>query len=609
MRAVFGKRGTRSGWFTSALLGLAPAAAVAATEPNSLQNPLEKAADCQKCHAFANKPEIADQPNVSPIAWRGSLMAGAARDPVFWAGVAIAHQDAPDETTDCVRCHAPRAFLAGRGDAIEMDALAPDDLFGVDCDLCHRMIDDGLTPPGNARYTIDDVIGPAGDVPKRGPWIYDGADKPMHGWTYGEFLATSAHCGTCHDVTTGRDRVDDQGQPLGHKFNEQRTYSEWQNSAYAAQGEGFKSCQDCHMPAVENVAGCAEFNSQDIVHATGGRRHDLAGANRRMVEILKALYGDAGTGDIPDSFLDIALANIDATLAGAATLEVTPPASVDLQAGIPAWTVKVTNNTGHKLPTGYSEGRVMWLELTASYQDALVYSSGRWLPGQGLENDPQQRTYEAKAIEHATGTTFRLLRNDRWVYDTRIPPKGLAKDIQTDPVGDRYSLQPDETWPHWDEVAYTFAPATVVDQTPGAEDLLDLRVRLLYVINTPEYLQFLADENRTNTAGADALALFPADPEPLVLAEWSAAVPVVGLVEEAGSSSGGAPTTGEPSTTGPAESTGTTAATSGDTTGAPATGGATGGDADPSGCGCRTDGAPGGLVLALALLARRRRRT
>lgn len=605
MRGVFGTVFARRLCAGTLVLGLS-ATAAAATEPGTLQNPLEKAADCQKCHSFQNKPEIADQPFVSPIAWRGTMMANAARDPVFWAGVAIAHQDAPDETVDCVRCHAPRAFVAGRGESIDPLQLEPDDLSGVDCELCHRMIDDGVTPHGNARYVIDDVVGPAGDVPKRGPWSYDGGDQPMHGWTVGEFLGTSEMCGTCHDVTTGRDRVDADGQPLGVKFGEQRTYSEWKNSALAQPGDVFQSCQDCHMPAVDDVAGCAEFNTQDIVHATGGRRHDLAGANRRMVEIMKTLYGDAGSGDIPDSFFDIALDNIDRTLASAATLEVTPPAAVDLQAGIDAWSVKVTNNTGHKLPTGYSEGRVMWLEVTASYMGEVVYASGRWLPGQGLEDDPQLRTYEAVAAEHGSGVKFHLLRNTTWLVDSRLPPKGLKKDIETDPVGDRYALLPDQTWPHWDEVAYQFGPASVVDATPGEDDTLDLRVRLLYAINTPEYLQFLADENHTNMAGIDAMALYPADPEPLVVAEWSGSVPATGLTEESGTSTGGSPTTGAEPTTGPGATTGLEA-----TTGSPdSTGGAsaTGSQTEPTdGCSCSSTGAPGGLALLL-LLGRRRRR-
>lgn len=610
---------SRRAWPTVSLAfaALLSAPASAATEPGSLQNPLEKSADCRKCHAFANPPEHADVPNVSPIAWAGGMMANSARDPVFWAGVAIAAQDMPGETASCVRCHSPRAFVAGRDDATAIDDLDPDDLAGVDCDLCHRMIDDGVTPPGDAHYTIDDVIGDAGDVPKQGPWSYDGGDKPMHSWMVGDLLGRSEHCGTCHDVTTGRDRLDDDGQPTGVKFNEQRTYSEWLASAYAIEGPEFKSCQDCHMPAVDNVAGCAEFNSQGIVHATGGRRHDLAGANRRMVEILKSLYGSAGSGDIDDAYFDVALAGIDLSLGGAATLEVTAPESVDLQAGIDGWGVKVTNNTGHKLPSGYSEGRVMWLEITASYMGEPVWGSGRWIAGQGLEGDPQQRTYEAIAVHQQTGATNHLLLNDYWQVDSRIPPKGLQAGIETDPVGDRYAQLPDETWPHWDEVTYAFAPARIVDLTPGQDDLLDLRVRLLYVINTPAYLEFLATENHTNSAGADAQALFPAEPDPLVLAEWTASVPLRGLVEEGESSDGTSDGTSTSDGTGDAPTTGATTGSTGatstgpgptgttaDATGSATTGGQQGGD---DGCGCRQSGPAGGFALLLLALGRRRR--
>ncbi|WAS94297.1 multiheme c-type cytochrome [Nannocystis punicea] len=609
---------SRGAWLTAslALATSISGRASAATEPGSLQNPLEKAEDCRECHAFANPPDHAGEPNVSPIAWAGGMMANAARDPVFWAGVAIAAQDMPGETDSCVRCHAPRAFVAGRDGATAIDDLEPDDLSGVDCDTCHRMIDDGMTPPGDAHYTIDDMVGDAGDVPKQGPWSYDGGDKPMHSWVVGDLLGRSEHCGTCHDVTTGRDRLDARGQPVGAKFNEQRTYSEWLASAYAAQGLDFKSCQDCHMPAVDNVAGCAEFNGQGTFHPTGGRRHDLAGANRRMVEILKSLYGSEGSGDIEDAYFDLALAGIDLSLGAAATLEVTAPAEIDLQAGIDAWGVKVTNNTGHKLPTGYSEGRVMWLEVTATYMSEVVYASGRWIAGEGLEGDAQQRTYEAIAVHQQTGATNHLLLNDYWQVDSRIPPKGLQAGLETDPVGDRYALLPDETWPNWDEVVYTFGPQGVLDVTPGEPDVLDLRVRLLYVINTPTYLEFLASENHTNSAGADAQALFPVDPDPLVLAEWTASVPATGLVQEAETSdssdgtsdgTGDAPTTsataGSSSGT---ESTGATpTSTTADATDSATTSGQTGGD---DGCGCRQQSGPaGGLALLLLALGRRRR--
>lgn len=373
------------------------------------------------------------------------------------------------------------------------------------------------------------------------------------------------------------------------------------------------------MPAVNDVAGCAEFVGQGDSHPTGGRRHDLGGANRRMVEILKSLYGDAGDGTIGDAFFDIAIESIDRTLAEAATLTVEAPTMVDLGVGISGWKVRVTNETGHKLPSGYSEGRVMWLEVIGRYAGEVVYSSGRWTAGEGLaEDDLQLRTYEGVAVEHGTDTRFHLLRNNTWLVDSRIPPLGLKQDIETDPVGDRYVLLQDQTWPNYDDVSYTFLTADpVVDGTPddGDDDVMDLSVRLLYVVNTPEYVEFLVDENTINSAGQfafDAMQQFGSD-EPLVLAEWAQSVPLTGLVLASGSTGG----------SGGSGGSGGAASESGEPTsgGVPTTGVApTGGeettmfapmdvDLANSGCGCRSSGAGGALwAVILGLGLRRRRR-
>ena len=607
----------RAAWVGTVVWLAGDVAGATPTEPNGLTNQLQAAKECVKCHSFANPDEIVDQPFVTPAAWQGGMMANAARDPVFWAGLAIAKQDAPDETAACVRCHVPRAFVGGRQEVAGIDELTEDDLTGVDCDLCHRLVDDGETPPGNALYVIDDVLAPSGEIAKRGPWDYTEDLVPMHAWLADPYMGDSRTCGTCHDVTTQRQRVDSLGDPQGGNFGEQRTYSEWKNSAYGVDGgANFKSCQDCHMPAVNDVAGCAEFVGQGDSHPTGGRRHDLGGANRRMVEVLKKLYGDAGDGAIGDAFFDIAIESIDRTLAEAATLTVEAPAMVDLGQGISGWKVRVTNETGHKLPSGYSEGRVMWLEVVARYAGEVVYSSGRWTSGQGIEQDMQLRTYEGVAAEYGTEQRFHLLRNNTWLVDTRIPPLGLKKDIETDPVGIRYTPLQDQTWPNYDDVSYIFLTADpVVDVTPGdsEDDVMDLSVRLLYVVNTPEYVEFLADENTINAAGQfafDAIAQHGSD-EPLVLAEWGQSVPLTGLVQPSGSTSGvgessgsgesGAPTSGGVPTTGGVPTGGgfgeSTSYTQEDV------------DLSYSGCACRSSGPGAALwVLLLGFGVRRRRR-
>ncbi|HVI03308.1 MAG TPA: MYXO-CTERM sorting domain-containing protein [Enhygromyxa sp.] len=592
------------------VLGLtlsSPRATAAPTEPGSLQQPLSPSQACSTCHEFFTPDNLANAGgSVDPWAWRGSMMGNSARDPVFWAGVALASQDHPDETVDCVRCHAPRAFLDGQGGVTELSALTEDQREGVECDACHRMIDDGETPPGNARYTIADA--PEGEpVPRSGPWTYAMfGPEPQHPWAQDlDYLPSSRMCGTCHDVTTGRERVDDRGVGLGVPFNEQRTYSEWLNSDYAEQGgPDFASCQDCHMPAIEgSILGCNMFAGQP--HDGGGRRHVLVGANAITMRVLKSLYGSAGTGEIDDARFDESIAWTEEFAQTSATLEVELPLEVDASAGISALAVRTINETGHKLPSGYSEGRVMWLEVTARYQGELVWSSGLWDDAQKtIEADPQVRRYEAIAERFADGKIFHLLLNDHWVVDNRLPPKGLAPNLETDPVGDRYVLQGDGTWPHFDDHSYAFAGVELEDLTPGEADELAISVRLLYLINTPEYLQVLADDNISNDAGTAVNAAFEAvgGPEPIVLAEHVASVPLVGLIGGGDGDGDGDPGDGDGDGD-PGESEESGDDSTGDT-------GATASDTGDGGCNCRTTthsaGSLGWLLL-LPLLTRRRK--
>lgn len=603
-----------------AAMALLPAVAMAApTEPGELTNPLEVLidGDCNYCHNFNNPLEAAGEPEYAPFAgWQGSMMANAARDPVFWAGVAVAAEDAssPEETVDCIRCHSPRAFLEGRGDATSVAELTPPDLEGVTCELCHRMEDEGII--GNARYTLDNLL--VGEtVARRGPWDYsDGVPAPAeHATMQSDFTGSSELCGTCHDVTTGSPRVDDDGAEIAPGFNEQRTYSEWANSAFAVPGDDFRSCQDCHMPEIPDSAACNVYAGK-FQHAAGNRRHDLVGANRFMLEILRDNFGEEiGVGALNDS-----IERLDEFVQTAASLEIVAPETVDVSAGIDGLEVTVTNETGHKLPSGYSEGRIMWVEVVGRYGDEVVFSSGAWDQEAGtIEGDDQLRSYEGVADQLASGETFHLLLNDHWVVDNRIPPRGLTANLATDPVTDRYAMQGDGTWEHWDTHSYAFAGRNdVVDTSPNEDnDELELSVRVLYLINTPSYIDFLEAQS---TAGAEVAAMFDqaGGAVPVVLAEQTLTLPLTGLATEAGSSGGssgstsGPQTTSGPSTTGSgpgttaAATTQTTAADTGATETDPSAGGD---DSGGEGCGCTTSqGEPAWSLLLLGLLGLQRKR-
>jgi MYXO-CTERM domain-containing protein len=268
----------------------------------------------------------------------------------------------------------------------------------------------------------------------------------------------------------------------------------------------------------------------------------------------------------------------------------------------------VTNQTGHKLPTGYSEGRIMWLEVTASYAGEQVWSSGAW-DGAAIEADAQLRSYEGVAERWSDGARNHLLLNDHWVVDTRIPAKGATPSLETDPVGDRYALLPDNTWPNYDETSYAFAPASVVDQTPelADDDQLELSVRLLYLINQQSYLDQLRDDNVVNDAGQAVWDMYLEDggPQPMLLASAAVTVPLTGLELPDPGDGDGDPGDGDGDGDGdPGDGDGTAGETTGETAG---------GSEDGSGCSCSTNTQrePGALAL-LGLLAcgavRRRRR-
>ena len=191
-----------------------------------------------------------------------------------------------------------RAFVTLEGIALSADTDGTYDMFATAAPYARRKL---FTQIGYITLDDTDINGA---VAKAGPWSY-GQDAPNHPWRQDlEFLPSADMCGVCHDVTTPRPRLREDGTVISSGFNEQRTYSEWANSAFARAGEDAATCQDCHMPAVEDVAGCAAFSESGIVHPTGGRRHDLAGVHLDLTSILQKNYGSAGSDEIDDVFFD-----------------------------------------------------------------------------------------------------------------------------------------------------------------------------------------------------------------------------------------------------------------------------------------------------------------
>ncbi len=497
---------------------------------------------CAQCHG-GYRPS-ADAPS---DAWVTSIMAQSARDPLMRAAASIANADAASSGETCIRCHAPVGWLGGRSTGGDFANLEAGDLQGVTCNLCHRMLDPidragapaadaailaaldqtGTRPTGRCLLdtsqtcTSDAACGTAApcaidagqgrfvvdpDDARRGPRTFV---VHLHSTTPSSFHTRADACAPCHDVSTatftrgvdGSYTLNALGAPHPTQdpnamFPEQRTYSEWRASTFATSGVVFadgrfggtktsilpntvavSTCQDCHMPDIEQRA-CDVGDSRPDV---GG--HFFAGADTWVLGAVLDEHGAASGLD--ETAVTAAAARAAAMLAAASDVEVT-------QAGYHL-TVRVVNQTGHKLPTGYPEGRRMWLGVRffAGASSVPIAEDGAYDAASAtLDVAHTTKLYEvrqviasdvAQATGLAVGTPFHLVLNGAVAFDNRIPPRGFAH-AAFDAFGGAPAGQTYADGQYWDDTPYTI-PLTATR----------VEVTLYYQTTSKEYAEFLRD--------------------------------------------------------------------------------------------------------------------
>jgi hypothetical protein len=488
------------------------------TQPFEHGPDLETSASCASCHGGYD-------PAVEPyFNWQGSMMANAARDPLFLANLALANQDAANSGDLCLRCHLPRGWLAGRSVPTDGSRMEAADRDGVTCALCHRLVDPvyapGVSPTndpavlaaltfpgtnyGNGMYVVD----PTGL--RRGP--YSNAVLG-HASLGSPFHRSAAFCGTCHDVSNPAFTKDAQGIYQPNAFDSaatnfsphflapvERTYSEWLASAYNSptgvyapqfagnQPDGrVSTCQHCHMRRVAGYAADTNINPGIPLHADLAL-HDQTGGSTWLPGLLTNLY----PGELDAAAVQAGIDRATALLQNAASLAVAD-AGGRLQ-------VTVTNECGHKLPTGYPEGRRVWLNVKF-YDDALnlLGESGAYNPATGvLTRDPEAKIYEVHPgvdtnlsglLGLDAGPSLHFVLNNKIYEDNRIPPRGFTNATFAlfggAPVGHSYA-----DGQYWDDSLYTRPPGTT-----------KAVVRLYYQSTSKEFIEFLRYENRTTGDG------------------------------------------------------------------------------------------------------------
>ncbi len=519
------------------------------TQPGQVGN-LETPDKCDNCHGGYN---TSTEPAHN---WRGSMMANAGRDPIFWATLAVAEQDFDGSGDLCIRCHSTAGWMAGRSTPTDGSGLAAGDADGVECDFCHKMTNpDNLELIGVQTFPF---IANDGGTPAIGYYgsgmssIWGGNQKlgpysdatARHQFIQSQFHRSVDFCGTCHDVsnpavgnlahnngtqsTAGPVSADGVlGGPVAGKaaFNNfpyqygivERTFSEYKSAGLVKtrvkdyltlpsdlQGGAIKtaydsavvagtggdyedgtpryfSCQTCHLLPITGQ-GC---NKNPAIRKDLPL-HDMTGGNYWMPDAIQYL-DSKGLLRLGGGLTAVQKAAMNDGKTRAMQ-QLSEAVSFTLTGNI----LKIVNQTGHKVISGYPEGRRMWLNIKwydannillredgkygplfdANAQPVTVTNPATGLPVQVNSildlNDPNTKIYEAHygmtrewanqlltlgyssslplsynrytgAVEftlsqlaaQSSGTdheTFHFVLNNTVVKDNRIPPYQMSYD-------------------------------------------------------------------------------------------------------------------------------------------------------------------------------------
>jgi len=378
-----------------------------------------------------------------------------------------------------------------------------------------------------------------------------------HDRLYSRHHKSRNFCATCHDVSNPvlANLVADPADPLPTEtdpaysyFHVERTWSEFALSAYGQPGgaaglgpfapDQFETsyannyvakCQDCHMRDVvgrgSNRPDAVLRPHESIEHPESGQPlHDLTGGNAWVPWVLASaipgapnfdqtnhnlLYQGAlsitldleqGLGITPTMLLAGAeRAKQQLELAASIQNVAYDPVSGDLH-------FRIQNQTGHKLISGFPEGRRMFVNVRAYAGGGLMYEVNPYdgavgtlkgLPDAPLGPGEEHRddlVYEAKPssvdITGEDKTFHFVLATDRY-KDNRIPPQGFriadAGERLIEPAWEGV-VDPD----YFTAAEYAGGYDDVAIIIPPGADAIE--VNLYYQTTSREYIAFLRDE-------------------------------------------------------------------------------------------------------------------
>jgi hypothetical protein len=291
--------------------------------------------------------------------WQQSMHNLSHKDPVY-TGVATFFlkglTDAGEiaESESCVKCHTPVGNVTGyplktSDDLSKVAGIAAQ---GIQCDYCHSAT--GAKKMENNGLVLDPGHGEDDPGIKRGP--FRDSESDFHETAFSEFHTGSEICGTCHNVSH---------VSFGTRL--ETTYDEWKNGPYNGDDPAKRvTCQGCHMYQRSDVPATGSTGRP----ANKGLAAD-DGPERDHV-FTHVFVG--GSAVIPETF-----GSKDKAVMAVARLHNSAELSLDIrQIKTGKLGIFIKNSgAGHKLPTGLTDVRQMWLEVVITdSRNKTVFASG-----------------------------------------------------------------------------------------------------------------------------------------------------------------------------------------------------------------------------------------
>jgi nitrate/TMAO reductase-like tetraheme cytochrome c subunit len=163
--------------------------------------------------------------------------------------------DYPSDNGNCAFCHAPAA-VSGAQQEVNLTSLITETfnhgtaaVEGVTCDICHKVTDilvgENSLPftekPGILSFSF--LRPNTGELFYVGPSTDHKPQSPENAAACSPIFSESTFCAACH---------------YGKFFETMiyNSYGEWLTTPYSQKGNtNYRSCQDCHMPSSQVVAG------------------------------------------------------------------------------------------------------------------------------------------------------------------------------------------------------------------------------------------------------------------------------------------------------------------------------------------------------------------